>query len=267
LNVVLALSLLLLAAEPPLPTGVPAPVRGNNPFLKQAKENYQKLDFEKCLQRLAQAPQWKSAAAELVEIELYAGMCHFNLNQSADAEERFRLALRLNPEAELPAYTSPRIVDFFLGVKRKLKLPPPASKEWVEAPAPKEEPAPKKAEPPAAVKKIEPDEPKAEPLPRLLPVAKPGPVLPPQVTAPLVLPRYRAPIALGVVAVIAVGTGIALGLNARSLQNRANAARFESDFHELGDAAQTNAALADVSYAVGGASALGAVLAFAFSGD
>ena len=126
----LGLTLFLLSAEPPLPSGVPAPVKGPNPFLSQAKELFANLDFEKCLKRLQQAPQWKTEAPELIEIELLAGMCHYNLNQRPDAEERFRLALRMNPDAELPPYSSPKLVDFFLSVKKKLRVvPPPMPKE------------------------------------------------------------------------------------------------------------------------------------------
>ena len=296
---VLALALLLLAAEPPLPTGVPAPVAGKNPFLRQAKELYEKLDFEKCLQRLQQAPQWKSAPAELLEIELYAGMCHYNLNQRPDAEERFRLALRINPDAELPPYTSPKLVDFFLAVKRKLKPlkepkepppikepqqvkePPPPKEPPVKEPPPPKEPPPRdvdlpKDEPPA--KKVEPppvhkaepppprDEPRVEAPPRLVPQPRP-PAVPPIAEQPNWARRHPSPIALTVVAIVAVGAGIALGANAKSLERRANAATFESDFHDLASASQTNAVLANVSYGISGVAAAGAVLSWVFGGE
>ncbi len=283
----LAFALLLLAAEPPLPTGVPAPVAGKNPYLRQAKENYQKLDFEKCLQRLQQAPQWKSAPDELLEIELYAGMCHYNLNQRADAEERFRLALRISPEAELPPYTSPKLVDFFLAVKKKLKplkenpppRPPPVKEPTpprepvVREPPPKEPPARDvdlpKEEPPAPVRRVEPppDEPREAPPPKLVPAPKPPPAAPPLIEPPNWARRHPAPIALGVVAVVAAGVGIGLGANARALERRANGATFESDFRELGGAARTNATAANVSYGIGVAALVGGVLAWVFGGE
>jgi hypothetical protein len=112
------------AGHPKLPSGEPAPPQGPNPFLAQAKELYQKLDFEKCLARLAQAPQWRSSPKELLEIELYGGMCAYNLNQLPQAEEHFRLALRIAPTAELPPYTSPKLVDFFRRIQRSMPRPP-----------------------------------------------------------------------------------------------------------------------------------------------
>ncbi len=270
---VLALALLLLSAEPPLPSGVPAPVKGPNPYLSQAKELYEKLDFEKCLKRLAQAPQWKSDSSELLEIELVAGMCHYNLNQRVDAEERFRLALRMNPDAELPTYTSPKLVDFFLAVKRKLRAPPPPMpKEDLDMP--KEPPSPpvkteKEKEKVEAVATDEPpDEPRVEVKPTLIPAPRPRVrELLPEVEQPNLLQRRPVPIALGVVAVIAVGIGIGLGSNSRSLEAQANAAHFESDFHKLGNAARTHALAADVSFGVGGAAALGAVIGWVLSSD
>ena len=267
---VLALALLILSGEPPLPSGVPAPVKGPNPYLSQAKELYEKLDFEKCLKRLAQAPQWKSDAAELVEIELVAGMCHYNLNQRVDAEERFRLALRMNSDAELPPYTSPKLVDFFLGVKRKMKVPPP--------PMPKEDLDMPKDTLVVRVEKekveVEPpppdDEPRVEVAPRprqkakLTPAPRPPPAVP-EVDKPSAFRPRPAPIALGVVAVLAVGVGIGLGTSSRSLEAQANAAHFESDFHKLGDAARANALGADVAFGVGAAAAVGAVLTWVLS--
>ncbi|MBS1149658.1 MAG: Tetratricopeptide repeat domain protein [Myxococcaceae bacterium] len=263
---VLALALLLLAAEPPLPSGVPAPVKGPNPYLSQAKELSQKLDFEKCLKRLAQAPQWQSDASELLEIELVAGMCHYNLNQRGDAEERFRLALRMNPDAELPPYTSPKLVDFFLAVKRKLKAPPPPM-PTEDLDMPKEPPVVKgEKEPEPRPPEPRPDEPRVEAEPKLTPTPRPPPAVP-EVERPSLLQRRPVPIALGVVAVISAGVGVGLGANSRSLETRANAAYFESDFHKLGDAARTHAIAADVAFAVAGVAAVGAVLGWVLGAE
>jgi len=276
--VVLALALLLLGAEPPLPSGVPAPVKGPNPYLSQAKELYERLDFEKCLKRLGQAPQWISDSAELIEIELYAGMCSYNLNERGDAEERFRLALRMNPDAELPPYTSPKLVDFFLNVKRKLRpTPPPMPKEDLDMPrleprAPKVEKEDRKEdrkedEPPAppVVKPMErgpePDEPRVDAAPALVPAPKMiGPILVPEVEKPSALERRAAPIVLTVVAVIAAAVGVGLGVNSRALERQANNAHFESDFFKLGDAARTQAFGADVAYGIAAASGAGALV-------
>jgi hypothetical protein len=112
----LAVSLLVLAADK-----VPEAPTGPNPFLVQARDLYSKLEFEKCLKRVSQAQQWRSSPKELLEIELYAGLCHFNLGQKPDAEERFKTALRIDPAAELPPYTTPRAVEIFNKLKRSMK--------------------------------------------------------------------------------------------------------------------------------------------------
>ena len=266
---VLALALLILSAEPPLPSGVPAPVKGPNPYLSQAKELYQRLDFEKCLKRLAQAPQWKSDAPELLEIELVAGMCHYNLNQRQDAEERFRLALRMNADAELPMYTSPKLLDFFHWVKRKLHAPPPPMPEE-DLDMPKES-APVKVEkekerldepaPPQDPPRVE-----LKPRPKLTPTPPP-PLIVPEVDRPNLLQRRPVPVVLSVVAVIAVGVGIGLGSNSRSLESQARGAHYESDFYKLCDAARMNAMAADVAFGVSGAAAVGAILGAILSND
>lgn len=286
----LGLTLLLLSAEPPLPSGVPAPVKGPNPYLHQAKELFQQLDFEKCLKRLQQAPQWKTEAPELLEIELLAGMCHYNLNQRPDAEERFRLALRMNPDAELPPYSSPKLVDFFLAVKRKMRAaPPPMPKEDLDLQKEKEKEKErqdkerlekerqealeremereKEREPePLPPPKPKEDEPRVEVKPKLVPPPKPPPP-PVEPEPPSVFARRPVPLVIGAAAVVAAGVGIGLGVNSRSLEAQARAAHFESDYVAYGDAARGNALGANVAFAVAGTAAAVAVVTWLLSGD
>jgi len=153
----LAGSLAFAAAK--VPSGEPTRPQGPNPFLAQAKENFQNLEFEQCLKRLAQAPQWRSSPRELLEIELYAGMCSFSINQLPAADERFRLALRIQPTAELPTYTSPKLLEFFHRIKKS--MPPP---EKVEKPPPEkvEKPPPEKVEKPPEKRVEKPPEKKVE---------------------------------------------------------------------------------------------------------
>ena len=270
-------------AGPKVPSGEPSRPQGPNPFLAQAKENYQNLEFEKCLQRLAQAPQWRSSPQELLEIELYAGMCSYNLNQLGPADEHFRLALRIAPSVELPAYTSPKLVEFFRRIKKampKVEKPPekvekekPPEKK-VEKPPEKVEKPPEKVEkPPEPEKKPEPEkvasnevvesppEEKAppekkpdasdrpvrdEPPPKLLPDSHTGL---PSTPEPF-LKRHAGPIALGGVAVVALAVGLGLGANAKSLESRANQATYDSDFHKLGSQAKGEAIGANISFAI-----------------
>lgn len=273
-----------LAGNPKLPTGEPQTPQGPNPFLAQAKENYRNLEFERCLQRLQQAPQWRSSPQELLDIELYAGMCSYNLNQLPVAEEHFRLALRIQPTAELPAYTSPKLVDFFKRIKKTMpkvqEKPPekpaekpaePEKSEKVEkvekTEAPPEKPAEKPAEivesPPEETKPTEKpvevadDRPLREEPPKLTP--EPKPVAPVQVEEPF-FKRRAGPIAVGGVAVVAVVVGAGLGANAKSLQSKANGAQHDSEFHQLGSQAKSSATGANVAFGVAAAAAVGAVL-------
>jgi hypothetical protein len=272
------LLLIVLLGGKPIPTGEPQAPQGPNPFLAQAKENYRNLEFERCLQRLQQAPQWRSSPQELLDIELYAGMCSYQLNQLPVAEEHFRLALRIQPTAELPAYTSPKLVDFFKRIKKSMpkvadkpaekpadkpaepekppeKAPEPEKNDFVESPPDEAKPAEKeKTERPV---ELADDRPLREEPPKLTPEPKPPP---PTATQDSSIKRHAGPIAVGGVAVVALVVGAGLGANAKSLQSKANAAQYDSDFHQLGSQAKSSATGANVAFAVAGVAAVAAVL-------
>lgn len=223
--------LLSVVLAGPLPDEQPA-----NPFLQQAKELYEHLDFEKCMQRIKQATQWKgSSVRDLRDIELFGALCSLNLNQRAEAAERFKLALRIDEDLELPEFASPKAVKLFLYVKRKLRGPvPPMPDEDLppDAPTPSRlEPAPKSGD------KTDPVE-----------VTSPG------------LSRFAGPIALGGVAVAGLAIGTGLGLNAKGLESRARREPFENDYLELRSQAQGNAVGANLAFGVAAAAAIAAVL-------
>jgi hypothetical protein len=200
---------------------------GGNPFLAQALEHEQNLEYEKCVERLRQAAtQWKSTPDELREIELHAGLCKFNLGRGKDAAEHFRTALRIDERTELPPYTSPKAVELFYEVKQALRAPPP--------------PLPDRDQPDPDLLSDTPKKPKLEPKP----VVPEGPPL------GVSLKRRAVPLTLGVMTLGAALTGLALGLAAQSRATEANAARFESDFHLLADQAKGLAAGATVSFIV-----------------
>lgn len=204
-----------------------------NPFLAEAKALYSSLDFEKCIARLGQAAtQWKSSGDELRDIELYGALCHFNLGHEREAAQRFRTALRIDEAADLPPYSPPRAVELFLKVKESLR----------EKPAP----FPDNDLPPDAPTNV-----------TLTPRPKPDEV---PIAAPFPWKQRAAPIALGIVALAAVATGIGLGLHAKNLEGQANAARFESDFVALGNAARANATGANIAWGVAGAAAIGSAV-------
>jgi hypothetical protein len=85
-----------------------------NPYLSQAKVFHQGLEYEKCLQRLDQAERWNNAPAQLAEIELYRGVCKFELSAPvSEVKEHFRLALSLDIKVQPPAMMSDRLAALF----------------------------------------------------------------------------------------------------------------------------------------------------------
>lgn len=205
---------------------------GPNPFLTQAKLLFKNLEFEKCVARLELAPQWKSTPEELLEIELYAGLCLFNLGRPKDAEDRFQVALQIDYHAQLPPYTSPKIVEMFRRVRRR--VPKPDLAKTADAP-------------------LKPEEPTLVPQD-----------IPPEVVASPPSKRRVAPIAFGSVAVAGVGAGVLLGLRAQTFEQLANAAHFESDGVVLSDRARAYATWANVAYGVALTAAAATVLTLVF---
>lgn len=83
-----------------------------NPYLAEAKALANGLEFERCLERLKQAQtQWHSTPDELGEVEVWSGLCHFNLGHRRQAVEHFRTALRIDEGTDLPPYSSPKAVE------------------------------------------------------------------------------------------------------------------------------------------------------------
>lgn len=208
-----------------------------NPFLAQAKELYEALDFEKCMQRIKQASGWKgSSVKDLRDVELYGALCALNLGQRAEAAERFKLALRIDEDVELPEFASPKAVKLFIYVKRKIRQPTVAPMPDEDLPA--DAPTPAKLEAKNAAEREE--EGKAV-----------------QVTSPSVLSKHVGALVLGVGAVAVGSLAIGLGVNARSLENQAKAQRammaFESEYLATRGQAQTNAIAANVAFGVAGA--------------
>ena len=216
---------------------------GPNPFLAQALEHEQALEYEKCVERLQQAAtQWKSTQGELREIELHAGLCKFNLGQKKGAADHFRTALRIDENAELPPYTSPKAVELFFEVKKALRAPPP--------------PLPDRDLPDSDLPTDTPVKPRLEPRP-------------PEVSSPLwpVLQRRALPLSLGVVTIASFVTGLALGLNAKSVATAANAARFESDFNRLGDSARALAVGSTIAWIISALAAVGTAVGWWVSNE
>jgi hypothetical protein len=94
-----------------------------NPHLAQAIAFYESLEFEHCLQRIDEAERWPSSTAERVKIELYAGLCQHSLRREGLARARFARAVALDPNVELPPFSSPKTVALFAEVKAEWDHP------------------------------------------------------------------------------------------------------------------------------------------------
>jgi hypothetical protein len=186
---------------------------------------YEESEFEKCLQRVELGHAQALKTKDLARLELYAGLCTFGLgsSRSKEAEEHFRIALKLDPTLQLPPLTSPKVKEHFEAVRGALP------------PRPVLEPAP--ASPPS-------------PAPVEL-----------EATARSGVPRF-VPLVLGGVAVAAGGTGGYFGFDARRWEAQANAAEWDDDFARAARLGQDSAVRANVLYAVAGAFAVAALITF-----
>ncbi|MFL5319624.1 MAG: hypothetical protein ACJ790_08190 [Myxococcaceae bacterium] len=237
-------ALLLLIAGAALGAGKP------NPYLGQAKVFYQGLEYEKCLARLDQATKWASEPAEQVEIELYAGLCNFNIGNMDEAKRRFDLALGLDPKLQLPPYTSPRIGEIFEASRKRAeeklaRMNPVAKKEEPVVVAKKEEPPPKKSDAPVETK-LTPEQPPKE-----------------DVTAGVSTEKsYVAPIALAGASALSLGAGAYFGLQAKNYEAQGATSHYGSDAFKYSQQAGSSALIANVAFGVAATAAIGAAVTY-----
>jgi hypothetical protein len=203
-----------------------------NPYVGQARQLYADLEFEKCVQRLEMAPQWKETTrAELKEIEIYSALCHYQLGNKRDAEDHFNLALQIDPEAQLPPYTSPKIVDLFKSLQKKVKP---------------------RTDKPNKTQLVPGDPPPGD-----------GALLVPR-PDDSELRRIAVPIGLGSLAVVACGTGAYFGVRAKELEQRGHDAYYASEGVALGGQAQDSATAANVAFGIALAAGAGAAVSYFF---
>jgi len=212
-----------LAASPQAATA-----QGPNPYLAQARVLYQGLEYEAAVAKLVKAKTWKSTKPDQVDIAVYLGLCHFQLGDEPAARQAFGDALKLDPAAELPPLTSPKIIQVFESVAAKVA--PDRNK-------PKVPPAPQQQQPYVFGTERTEDRP-----------------VPKSVTWP-------AWTAAGVAAA-ALTAGIVLGVMAENEASQAKKAIFAGETANLNDSAQRNALLANILFGVGGCGA-GAAIVFA----
>ncbi len=224
----LASVLLVLAA--------PAFAEPQNPYLNQAKEFQQQLDFEKCLHRLEQASRWaNNTKLQLAQIELYSGLCEAGLGHETEAFEHFELGFVLDRDLELPPQQGPKITALFR--KAKDKAPPP------------EEPAvPLKTPPP-------------EPPPSLVPV-EPPPTPPAVVIEPAKPLHIGAPLGIFIAGAVVAGGGGLFGGLALASKNKGLAEKYESDQVADLNVAKAEALVANILFSVAGAALVAALITY-----
>lgn len=221
---------------------------GPNPYLEQAKQLYAAVKYELCVQRLEQGAAWKSSPPERLEVELYAGLCHFNLGHADEAAAHFELALKLEPKAALPRYSPPRAVALFEKVSKRLAAAPPAARSAPSGgDAALAQDAPRRAElapkadgpAPAQVETVTPDGPtKGAGRSWILPASLAGASL------------------------AATGGGTAVWFRAQALARLANDEPFEARAFQLQDEARRTAVWSYVLFGVGIAAAAGAITTY-----
>lgn len=213
-----------------------AAAQDKNVYLAQAKVYYQGLEFEKCLARLDQASRLPDNSRDtLAEVELYNGLCSFNLGKRDDAVENFKLALQFNPDVSLPPGTSPRIVDTFEPLAAKAR----ADRPTATAEKPKRSDAPREVT-------LAPTKTADAPL---VTAAAPG-------GGSKVLP-----IALGGTSLVSVAVAAVFGSMAKNHEAQANdPATYYADSQALGATAQREALISNIALGVAATAAAGAVI-------
>lgn len=202
--------------------------------LDAAKKHHDAFEFDKCIKALERAPGAKLSQRERAEVELYFGLCRFNLGQDQRAASHFELALRLLPELELPAMTSPKIEAVWGRLKKELlgtpqkTLPPP-----VVTPPPEKQPAP------------------------------PRETLPPPPPPPVATSRsFVLPIVLASAAAATCVAGVVFGLQANAASGEARTRTFQAQIIEANQRAAGMALGSNISWGIAGALAVGAVVTF-----
>jgi tetratricopeptide (TPR) repeat protein len=100
-----------------------ASARAADPQVEKAVTAYDDFEYQKAIGLLQQALKTNLDAADRVKARLYLGLSYFTLGNQKEAGEAFRKALEENYQAELPADTSPKIIEFFQKIKASLPAP------------------------------------------------------------------------------------------------------------------------------------------------
>lgn len=217
-----------------------------NASLEEAKAHHRAFRFEACLGSLDTAAGDAPVSAVLAEIEIWRGLCALGLSRRSAAVDHFQTAVRIDPDASLPPFTSPKIRNLFQSATEGLRTQPstPSSARAGSL----------DLAPPSATGTA----------------ASPGPdaVPPSSVAATAATPRgglSPVTLAFGGGAAVGVGAYVFFGLRALQAEREANGAHFQSVNLQEGEHARSNARWANVSLAGAGACATGAVISYFIS--
>jgi len=215
-------------------------------LLSRVTKAYGALDYEQCVSLLEKAPASRRSLGDEARLQMYWGLCAYNLGDRDNAVQHFQAALSLDPKLTLPALTSPRIAQLFESLR-----PQP----------PHEEPAPVVAAPAAPAPDVPPAEPPS-PSPNLTPQT-------PQVeesSALVQTPDRRfpvVPVALAGAGAVAAGIGTYLAIQAKSAESRFNnPATTAAEADRLGPRAVSQAQAANILFGVGLTLAVSAVVTY-----
>jgi tetratricopeptide (TPR) repeat protein len=148
----LALALCLLLLLGLTPTAAQAASEASK-YLTAAVRLYENLEYERALQKLAQAKRLVRAMEEDVTIALYEGLIYADMNKWEEANIAFKEGLYLKPDAQLPAKAAPKVQRAFEAARQEVKA------ELARAATPQK-----------------PSRPEQEPLVAAPPAASPAPV-------------------------------------------------------------------------------------------
>jgi hypothetical protein len=191
--------------------------QGSSARVEEAATAYEQLEFERCLELTAELPGDDADPPTAARAWLYRGLCHFDLAQTALAAADFLAALRLSPEASLPAGVSPKVGELFEAVKSELVRDG--------------------ARPPVLTPTQAPASVSAALFPK----------------GPARAERSRVgPFVTGGVGLAALAVAGAFGVQAKVSERAANAAAFTSDAHRLAGRAQLSATVANVAWICSG---------------
>jgi tetratricopeptide (TPR) repeat protein len=127
------------AAAPPPAAAPAAPAAPQmNSHLAAAQRLYQKLDLDAALAELQQA-EAGATADETVQVLIYRGLIYSDMGRGSDASDQFKRALAIQPWAEVPPETSPRVAKTFSDARKSLwgvAVKPPRKHVSAASPAP-----------------------------------------------------------------------------------------------------------------------------------